>query len=150
MRRAGSGDLRALSDLCLRSKAAWGYDDAFMQGCVAELTVTRADLRGADVVMLEKAGRAVAMAQVGAGPTPDEAELDRLFVAPEAMRQGFGRALMVWARAAARARGASRLRIDSDPNAEAFYLSEGAQRVGLSPSGSIPGRNLPQLVINLA
>jgi len=38
--------------------------------------------------------------------------------------------------------------IDADPNAEGFYLKMGAERVGESPSGSIPGRMLPLLQVS--
>jgi hypothetical protein len=47
---------------------------------------------------------------------------------------------------AARAAGATRLEVDSDPHAEGFYRAMGMHRAGEAPSGSIPGRMLPHLV----
>ena len=42
------------------------------------------------------------------------------------------------------------LHIHSDPFAEGFYLRNGAIRIGETPSGSIPGRLLPLLRLDLA
>ena len=56
--------------------------------------------------------------------------LEHLWVLPEWMGQGVGRALFQHAVARATARGASRLTIESDPHAQAFYRHMGAQRVG--------------------
>lgn len=39
--------------------------------------------------------------------------------------------------------------IDADPNAEPFYRAMGAVRIGATPSGSIPGRELPLLEFTL-
>ena len=49
----------------------------------------------------------------------------------------------------ARAVGAPRLWVESDPNAESFYRACGFRRVGETPSGSIAGRSLPLLVMEL-
>ena len=41
LRAARVEELDALSTLCLRSKAVWGYDKEFMNACRAELTLNR-------------------------------------------------------------------------------------------------------------
>jgi myo-inositol-1(or 4)-monophosphatase len=78
-----------------------------------------------------------------------EADLLKLFVAPETIRCGVGRLLLGWACAAARNMGAGRMFIEADPAAAPFYRRLGAQDIGFAPSGSIPGRVLPKLVIEL-
>ena len=40
LRPARPEEAPALTELCLRSKAVWGYDAAFMQACRRELTMT--------------------------------------------------------------------------------------------------------------
>ncbi|MDR6139136.1 hypothetical protein QE438_002440 [Pseudoxanthomonas sp. SORGH_AS 997] len=50
----------------------------------------------------------------------------------------------------AAALGFGRLVLDADPGAEAFYARFGAVRIGLVPSGSVPGRLLPQMAFDLA
>jgi hypothetical protein len=45
----------------------------------------------------------------------------------------------------ARELGFESVRLESDPHAEGFYLSRGAERVGEEPSPGRPGRILPVL-----
>ncbi|WP_375173607.1 GNAT family N-acetyltransferase [Pseudooceanicola sp.] len=140
-------DCPALSELCLQSKAVWGYDAAFLEACRAELTLHPGDLTAMPTHMAEAAGGPLGVAQISVEGL--EAELEKLFIHPGAMRRGIGRRLLAWAIGAARAAGAQRLTIVADPGAEAFYLSCGAERVGQSPSESIPGRWLPLLHLPL-
>ena len=46
--------------------------------------------------------------------------------------------------------GYTSLRIEADPNALGFYQAMGASQIGEAPSGSIPGRTLPVLLVTLA
>ena len=137
-------EYEALTDLILRSKAVHGYDEAFMAACVEELTLTAEKAGKGPVQVAERDGAIIAVAQV----IRDEegCYLESLFVEPGAMGSGAGRALFEWAATAAANLGARELQIDSDPGAEGFYLAMGAVCVGTSPSASIPGRVLPQLV----
>ena len=76
-------------------------------------------------------------------------ELAALFVDPVAIGTGCGRLLLLHILDAASARGFAQLVLDADPGAESFYLHFGASRIGTSPSGSVPGRELPHLHFNL-
>ena len=147
LRRAQPLELAALSDLCLRSKAIWGYDAAFLRACRAELTLTPRDLEVSHVPVAECAGTIVGVAQVSV--TAAEASLDKLFVEPAAIRGGTGRRLFEWCIEAARADGARTLVIEADPGAAPFYRRMGARDAGLVPSGSVPGRVLPLLKLDL-
>lgn len=142
-----SADCAALTDLCLRSKAHWGYSDAFIEACRTELSVTPAQLTEWQGQVAERSGQILGLVQISI--EGQSAWLEKLFVDPTAMGQGIGRAFMVWAALAARLDGACRLVIDSDPNAEGFYRSVGARRVGHEKSASIPGRYLPRLHLEL-
>jgi GNAT superfamily N-acetyltransferase len=73
----------------------------------------------------------------------------KLFAEPGVLRRGVGRTLFAWATDVAREKGATRLIIDSDPGAAPFYRRMGAYDLSQAPSGSIPGRMLPRLAINL-
>jgi len=147
LRSACDADLAALSDLCFRSKAVWGYDAAFMEACRAELTLAPCDLLESSVQVAESSGRIVGVVQVAV--TGSEGSLEKLFVAPDAMRTGAGRLLFVWAVETARKQGAHTLTIDSDPGAADFYRRMGAHDAGVAPSGSVAGRWLPRLVFDL-
>jgi GNAT superfamily N-acetyltransferase len=137
-------ELAAVSALCFRSKAVWGYDHAFMEACRKELTVEPADLQTTSIAVAEREGQIVGVAQIRV--SGGEADLLKLFVEPTALRRGIGETLFAWATRAATQQGADRLVIEADPGAVAFYRQMGAEDAGLAPSGSIPGRMLPRLV----
>jgi GNAT superfamily N-acetyltransferase len=146
--RESTADERAtLSDLCLRSKAVWGYSEPFMEACRRELTLTPQDFFETLVGLAEDRGKIVGVVQIAI--VQDIAELLKLFVEPTALQRGVGRQLLTWACAHAKALGAVTLHIDSDPGAVSFYRRMGAVDAGCSPSESIPGRMLPHLVLEL-
>ena len=136
-----------LTELCLRSKAVWGYDDAFMAACRKELTLTPASIRASQVQVAELDGRLAGVAEVKSAG--DTAQLEKLFVEPAMLRTGTGRKLLDWAKATARAAGATALVIEADPDAAEFYRRMGAVDDGVVPSGSIPGRLIPRLNLPL-
>jgi GNAT superfamily N-acetyltransferase len=147
LRAAREADLAALSGLCLRSKAIWGYDPAFMEACRTELTLTPRDLLDSTLQVAQCDGRIVGVAQVTL--TGSEASLEKLFVDPSFLGVGIGQLLFEWALTAARKLGARSLAIESDPGAVDFYRRMGARLVGSVPSASIPGRQLPLLTFDL-
>ena len=79
----------------------------------------------------------------------EEAEVADCFVSPDAQRQGVGAALMAHLKHAARAAGAKRLELQSDPHAEPFYEAMGFTTFSKSESDSIPGRYLPLMEMAL-
>ena len=144
IRHARPGDAASITALGLRSKAHWGYDAEFMARVAAELRWDEHDLETMIVHVAEQGGELLGFAAVN--PAAEPPELDALFVEPRAMGAGVGRALLAQACAAAAEAGIAELAIDSDPQAEAFYLRAGARRVGEVRSPST-GRLLPRLVI---
>ena len=147
IRAATIEELSGLSDLCFRSKAVWGYDEEFMEACRRELSFEPRDLELTPIAVAEHDGKPIGVAQVKV--INDEADLMKLFVEPGALRRGTGKALLVWATDIAKKLGATRLTIDADPDAAPFYRKMGAYDLGQAPSGSVPGRLLPKLAINL-
>ena len=141
-------ELSGLSDLCFRSKAVWGYDEKFMEACRGELSFEPRDLELTPIAVAELNGKPIGVAQVKV--VDGEADLLKLFVEPSALRSGTGKALLVWATDVAKKLGATRLTIDADPDAAPFYRRMGAYDVGQAPFGSVPGRMLPKLVMNLS
>jgi GNAT superfamily N-acetyltransferase len=147
LRPARPDEVDHLTELCLRSKAVWGYDEAFMRACRAELTLSPADLTTSLLQVAAEGSEVCGLVQVVV--RGDEADLAKLFIAPATIRAGIGAKLFAWAATAARARGARWLRIEADPDAVGFYRRMGAIDDGLAPSGSIPGRLLPRLKLKL-
>ncbi|BCH30452.1 N-acetyltransferase [Mesorhizobium sp. L-8-10] len=148
LRPARDGECGELSALCLRSKAVWGYDAAFLEACRAELSIRPADLDPGLLHVAEVDGKLVGVVQI----TPEGADLhlDKLFIDPGILRTGIGRRLLDWAVSRAAELGAARLVIDADPGAADFYRRMGATDAGVVASGSIPGRFLPRLELLLA
>jgi GNAT superfamily N-acetyltransferase len=147
LRDARQNELAALSELCLRSKAVWGYDHAFMMACRTELTLRPDELQSTHLQVAIRDCTVVGLAQVKV--TGTDADLLKLYVEPALLGSGVGRLLFAWATARARGLGAVRMIIAADPGAAAFYEHIGARHAGLAPSQSIPGRMLPRLQIDL-
>ena len=140
-------DLPALSDLCLRSKAHWGYDKAFMEACREELTLTVDTLESDHLRMAEDLRGPVGLAQIHIdGQTAD---LEKLFIDPRSFGERLGWRLFAWGVAVARQEGAKVLQTASDPNAEGFYKRMGCRRDGGIASVSIRGSVLPRMVLDL-
>ena len=143
IRPARKDEVGLLSELALRSKGHWGYDAAFLEACRAELIITPARIDTETVWLAVRAGEVVGFSSLLV--EGEDAELTDLFVDPDHIGSGVGRALWDRTVATSREMGADRIRIEADPHAEQWYLSRGAARVGVAPSGSIPGRMLPVL-----
>jgi GNAT superfamily N-acetyltransferase len=140
-------ELSDLSGLCLRSKAVWGYDDAFMRACRHELTLRPDELHISYLRVAERDAVAVGLAQIKV--VGRDADLMKLFVEPNLLGAGIGRLLFEWATARARGLGAVRMTIEADPGAVPFYERMGARQAGFVPSQSIAGRMLPYLQLEL-
>jgi GNAT superfamily N-acetyltransferase len=147
LRPARPDEAELLTDLCLRSKAVWGYDEAFMRACRAELTLSAADLAPSSLQVAVDGNEVAGLVQIAV--EGEKADLAKLFIAPSTLRAGVGRQLFDWAVKSARERGACWLWIEADPDAAAFYRRMGAIDDGVAPSGSIPGRVLPRLKLQL-
>ena len=87
IRTAKPGEGASLTALCVRSKAHWGYDAAFMRKCAAALLVSEAEIAaGRVLVACDATGRTIGVA--GVAPEGETADLDVLFVDPPAIGSG--------------------------------------------------------------
>ena len=148
LRDPRQNELASLGELCLRSKAVWGYDQAFLAACRAELTLHPDELLSTCLQIAERDSTVVGLGQVKV--TGVDANLLKLFVEPPLLRSGVGRLLFKWACSRARTLGATRMTIEADPGAALFYEHMGARYAGFAPSHSIPGRVLPLMRIDLS
>lgn len=142
-------DLQELSELCYRSKASWGYDEAFMLSCEQELSFQPQDLEQSLVSIAVDQGKFVGVAQIAAIlPLNDQApvrgiELLKLFIDPAMFQKGVGRALFQWAVSSSQLLNAESLFIIADPYASDFYEKMGANHVGHILSETMADRWLP-------
>ena len=150
IRLARTHEALALTELCVRSKASWGYDEAFMALVRAVLVVIPEQIAAGDVWVATAADGGVAgMVALGPSQEPNTIDLDKLFIEPRCIRTGVGRALLAHAIGEATRRGAGRLTILADPYAAGFYERNGARLIGEAPSDAIPGRSVPLYEVKL-
>ena len=147
LRRARPDEAGVLSDPAIAAKGFWGYDQAFIESCRAELTLRPEDVARRNVVVAEVGGVVVGFYSVDGDPPVGE--LGNLWVRPGEIGTGLGRVMWRDAMATAAAAGFEYLEIGAEPNAEGFYRRMGAERVGEQPSGSVPGRMLPLMRVRV-
>lgn len=145
MRTVTPRDLPALNRLVWAAKGSWGYPTEWLEQWWPDLQVTPELLsRGHSWLAEDEAG-----IQGFYLILPQEPEwlLDHLWVDPDLQRRGLGRALLADACRRTAEAGRAGLLIDSDPNAEPFYLRCGAERRGSvpAPMPGQPSRVRPQL-----
>lgn len=147
IRRATPEEAEALTALAKRAKAHWGYDAHFMERIADAMSLSSTDLAADEVWVLEDgSARMLGFHRVIAG---DPAEIEDLWVEPDAMGAGHGRRLFEHAAATARSAGAAAVELDADPNAEDFYERMGMRRIGETASTIFPGRSLPRMRLDL-
>ena len=147
IRRARSDEVDILTDLSMRAKRSNGYDDAFMEACRAELTVTATRMREGEYWVADSG---FVCGCVCLARTRDAyGEVHAFFIDPECQRQGVGRTLWLNVVERARVLGIGTLCLDADPAAVPFYQAMGFVEIGKVPSGSIKGRMLPRMECQL-
>jgi len=132
IRVATPDDAEALSRISMQAKANWGYSRKQLEIWRSDIAVDRDSVRKMPTYVVEINGRIAGFYQLQMNSSPPE--LDHLWVDPDHMKQGIGRALVKHALALLASRGVKEVAIDADPNAENFYASIGARRVGLLPA----------------
>lgn len=125
-RTAALAETALLTELCRVAKAYWGYPPEWMEAWRDELKIAPSHIGVGWVGVVEVGG--IIAGFYGLKNENDSWHLEHLWLRPEWIGRGLGRALFGEAVRAARGRGAKELLIKSDPNAEAFYLKMGATR----------------------
>ena len=150
IRIARPADAADITEMAFRSKAHWGYDDDFMAACREEMTVRPEDIaNGPDhFVVAEQNNRIVAYYSVS-HVQGTAYELESLYVDPVCIGQGVGKKLMNHAKRWVIDHGGETMLVQSDPHAQGFYEAMGGVKFDETPSGSIAGRVLPYLRIQL-
>lgn len=150
IRAARPDETGVLTGLAIRSKAYWGYPSSFMEACRDELTVTARSLKSIDLHYYVAEGKSGLLGYYAIEKVNErEFELEALFVEPDFIGKGVGRALIEHAKGLVRKLGGNKLTIQGDPNAEKFYRAAGGELTGTRDSASIPGRSLPLFTIDL-
>jgi N-acetylglutamate synthase-like GNAT family acetyltransferase len=142
LRPAKQSEAHALSELCFRSKAHWGYDAAFMEQSRKALTISKIKIRDNPVVVaIDDHDQLLGVYALEAKDRI--VDLDLLFIDPPAIGKGVGKALFKDAVSEARMLGAKEMTVLSDPHAKGFYEAMGCRFVEMRPSDAIGKRMLP-------
>lgn len=142
--RARSKDASTLTGIAFAAKRSWGYPESWIEDWADVLTVTPGFMRRNPTYVATMDGRAAGFYSLAR--RKHRVMLEHLWVWPAAMGLGIGRCLFEHAVASVRSMKVACLEIESDPNAEVFYLRMGARRSGLR-CGFVEGvkRELPVL-----
>ena len=142
--RATPQNAETLTQIAHAAKRHWGYPESWIAAWREILTMRPEFIVANHAFIAIEAERALGFYVL---TTEDDGlHLDHLWILPDAMRLGIGRALFEHAVAQARNLGSDSIKIAADPNAEGFYKRMGAKRVGVRVS-EVDGerRELPLL-----
>lgn len=149
IRRAQPNEAEVLTKIAHAAKRHWNYPEDWIEQWKVDLTITPEFIVENEVfVALVDEQIAGCCALVVADSL---AEIEHMWMRPEHMGTGLGRALFTHARHRAEERGARVLELSADPNAEGFYAHMGAKRIG-DISAGMTGREdrvLPRMRISL-
>jgi GNAT superfamily N-acetyltransferase len=142
IRRAEPADANTLTTLCMKSKAHWGYDAAFMAKIESSFVITADYILNWPVYVLLEGSTAIGF--YGFRDVDNQPFLCDIWLVPSHIGKGLGKLLWLHALETARSAGYDHFLIESDPNAEGFYLGMGANCIG-SIKSEASGRTLPLL-----
>lgn len=149
IRRAQPNEAEVLTAIAHAAKRHWNYPEDWIDQWRPDLTITPEFIRDNEVfvaVVNEQIAGCCALVL-----TDSLAEIEHMWMRPEHMGSGIGRALFEHAKRRAAEGGAQVLELSADPNAEGFYARMGAKRIGEIPAGMTgrADRVLPRMRINL-
>jgi N-acetylglutamate synthase-like GNAT family acetyltransferase len=146
IRRAHPDEAEPLTEIAHAAKRHWGYPENWIQHWKEDLTITPEFIAANEVFVAmvdnEIAG-CCALAFTGSN-----GELEHMWIRPEHMGTGVGRALFNHVRERAADLNIPALELSADPNAQGFYERMGATRVGEVPA-NVEGtaRVLPRMKV---
>ena len=126
--RAVPEQAEALTGIAHAAKRHWGYPEKWIEGWRAILTICPKVLAASLAYCAVESDRLVGFYLVT--NENGKVHLDHLWILPDWMSRGIGRALFDHAIGEARRLGYHSLTIEADPNAEEFYKRMGAIRIG--------------------
>lgn len=146
--RAKSEDAATLTEIAFAAKRHWGYPERWIENWRDLLTIKPEFIGDHETYTAIVDSQTVGFYALGRKEA--RADLLHMWVLPDWMGCGVGRALFHHALARSKVLGFRELEIESDPNAERFYQRLGARRVGVSRK-ELDGerRELPLLIYEI-
>jgi N-acetylglutamate synthase-like GNAT family acetyltransferase len=149
IQRAKPGEAGVLTDIAHAAKRHWGYPENWIQHWKADLTITPEFIATNEVYIAMNGEEIVGCCAITFNGSL--AELEHMWIKPEHIGTGVGRALFLYVKERAANLKIPALELSADPNAEGFYERMGATRIGEVRS-EIEGelRVLPRMKIGIA
>jgi N-acetylglutamate synthase-like GNAT family acetyltransferase len=147
IRRARPDEASLLTEIAHAAKRHWGYPEKWIHYWQTDLTITPQFIINHEMYVAIKNGE---IAGCGALCLDESvAELEHMWIRPEHMGAGIGRALFNHIRARAKDLNLTAMELSADPNAEGFYERMGAKRIGEVRS-EVEGqlRVLPRMMVS--
>jgi GNAT superfamily N-acetyltransferase len=126
--RAQTEDAGVLSEIALEAKRQWGYPESWIEAWAGTLVITPAYITSFPTFAAVADDETIGFCSIRV--VGEEARMEHLWVRSMEQGKGVGRMLFRHGEMTAKRYGAAVLRIESDPNAEGFYLEMGATTVG--------------------
>ncbi len=149
IRRARPEEAKVLTDIAHAAKRHWGYPENWIQHWKADLTIAPEFIAANEVYVAINGEEIVGCCAIAFNGS--SAELEHMWIRPEHIGTGVGRALFLYVKERAADLKIPALELSADPNAEGFYERMGATRIGEVRS-EIEGkpRVLPRMKIAIA
>lgn len=128
--RAAPELAETLTRIALAAKRYWGYPERWIEIWTPILTFTPEYVAENPTFVAVEDGDPVGFYALILAPDRSRAQLDHLWITPEWIGRGLGRALFEHAAATARELGVDVVDIEAEPYAEPFYRHMGARRTG--------------------
>ena len=144
--RANIHDDEILSEITKKSKAFWGYSKEQILEWNDNLTISKNYIESNYAFKLLDENTVIGYYSYILEKS--SVKLDNLFVLPEYIGKGFGKYLVNDFLTRMRNQKIKKIILDSDPNAEEFYLKIGFKKIGEFET-SIKNRFMPIMEMNL-
>lgn len=146
IRRARPEEALVLTEIAHAAKRHWGYPENWIQHWKADLTITPEFIARNEMYVALSDDEILGCCAIAFDESV--AELEHMWIRPEHIGTGVGRALFLHLKERAANLKVPVLEISADPNAEGFYKRMGATRIGEVQS-EIEGhsRVLPRLTL---
>ena len=147
IRRAKPEEAAVLTEIAHAAKRHWGYPENWIQHWRADLTITPEFVAQNEMYVAMNGEEIVGCCAIVFSESVTE--LEHMWIRPEHIGTGVGRALFLHVKERAARLNIPALEISSDPNAEGFYERMGAKRIGEVRS-ELEGkpRVLPRMTVN--
>ena len=142
-REAVPEEASLLTQLAFESKSYWGYDQGYLEAAREYMNITEQVIQDNHVYVIEQEEDVIGFYELTEIGT--EHELVWFFIHPQRIGQGVGKILWNHLLKTVKELGISGFIIKSDIHAEAFYLKQGAVRIGYKPSAINETMLLPLL-----